>query len=280
MQSVQKQITYLKWLGLQNYKIRSIETLISLVKQVTEHLKKEGLNWTSEGIKSFANWASNEGYSLIYQKHLYWGIRSYCGYLKQVHNQGVKVYLPKLKNYYNRRIALSKKELEIVADWLKKTKKDYWLNQTLWSLFYGCGIRRAEALNLELKDLEIQAKLLEVRTVESGGTRNLPLSKKQLKAILNYIELERPKAKQGYENKLLLGKRGGAAKSMLGKELTMWQEGTGLGLELCWHVLRHSIASELVSKGMKVEEVSLFLGHNSIESTSRYLHYNPNKYEL
>ncbi|WP_052600287.1 tyrosine-type recombinase/integrase [Aureispira sp. CCB-QB1] len=277
---MKKTIAYLKWLELQNYKIRSIETLISLVKQVEEYLKRAGLNWTSEGLKSFANWAANQGYSLIYQKHLHWGIRSYCSYLKQVHHQEIRVYLPKLKNYYNRRIALDKNQLEIIVDWLEKTKQDYWLNQTLWSLFYGCGIRRAEALNLEINNLKVQAKLLEVRTVKSGGTRSLPLSKNQLKALVNYIELERPKAKQGYENKLLLGKRGGSAKSMLGKQLTKWQAGTGLEMELCWHVLRHSIASELVAKGMKIEQVSLFLGHNSIESTSRYLHYNPTKNEL
>lgn len=77
-----------------------------------------------------------------------------------------------------------------------------------------------------------------------------------------------------------MGKRGGSARTMLGRELLKWQEGSGLDSVLCWHVLRHSIATELVSKGMKIEEVGRFLGHRSMASTTRYLHYKKGKNEL
>lgn len=273
-------ITYLKWLELQNYKYRSIQTLISLKNQLENYLNKEALELSTEHLKHFASWVSNQGYSLVYQRQLYWGVWVYCRYLKQVEGIKIQAYLHKIKQVDNRRKALNETQLKGIATWLKKEPQNYWLNQALWALFYGCGLRRTEALNLEKKDLNISQKLLSVQTIKGGRKRLLPLSKKQLEALLNYINEERHSPKENYENKLFIGKRGGKAAHLLANQLHHWQEGTGLGAVLCWHVLRHSIATELVQKGMKLEEVSRFLGHSSIESTTRYLHYNPISYEL
>ena len=41
---------------------------------------------------------------------------------------------------------------------------------------------------------------------------------------------------------------------------------------LSMHVLRHSIATHLLQNGMSVENISLFLGHSSLESTQIYTH--------
>ena len=39
------------------------------------------------------------------------------------------------------------------------------------------------------------------------------------------------------------------------------------------HLLRHSIASHLINKGMNIIQLSRFLGHYSVKSTERYYHY-------
>jgi integrase/recombinase XerD len=38
------------------------------------------------------------------------------------------------------------------------------------------------------------------------------------------------------------------------------------------HTLRHSIATHLLQAGMKLEDIALFLGHKSIDSTQIYTH--------
>jgi integrase/recombinase XerD len=38
------------------------------------------------------------------------------------------------------------------------------------------------------------------------------------------------------------------------------------------HILRHSIATHLLQSGMKLEHISRFLGHKSLETTQKYTH--------
>ena len=38
------------------------------------------------------------------------------------------------------------------------------------------------------------------------------------------------------------------------------------------HILRHSIATHLLQSGMKLEFISRFLGHKSLETTQKYTH--------
>ena len=38
------------------------------------------------------------------------------------------------------------------------------------------------------------------------------------------------------------------------------------------HILRHSIATHLLQLGMKLEDISRFLGHKSLETTQKYTH--------
>ena len=45
-----------------------------------------------------------------------------------------------------------------------------------------------------------------------------------------------------------------------------------LNKEIGIHTLRHSIATHLLQQNMPIEQIALFLGHKSLESTQIYTH--------
>lgn len=266
-------LKYHQWLVIQQYEKSSILRLESIQRKLNNYLETHSLPTTQKSLQSFIISLQNQGYSTVYLGQIYWGVQIYSNYLHLVQGMEIKLVFPKVLPSLESRTALSQEQILRIESWLNQEQADYWLKQCLWCLFYGSGLRRQEVLNLHLQDLDIRHQLLHVKTSKGGKQRVLPLSQRQTTALVSYIKEERPKPKEGFENKLLLGRKGGKAQSLLGAQLQLWQDGTGLGRVLCWHVLRHTIATNLVEKGMKIEQVSHFLGHKNVVSTSHYLHY-------
>ncbi len=91
--------------------------------------------------------------------------------------------------------------------------------------------------------------------------------------LQNYIEvrtaiLSRTGEKQ---NSFLLSQRGNrlCGNSIIDR-LHKLKKLANINKTIGLHSLRHSIATHLLQSGMKLEEVSNFLGHSSLESTQVY----------
>ena len=264
-------ISYKDWLVIKHYRPRSISTLLSLHRQLENYLSKEKLSLSVESLLHYAHWTLEQGYSGSYERQIYWGLKSYYQYLKLLYNASTPLYLPKLCHVKERRKALTKHELAQLENWLSENRTP--LRKLLYVLFYGCGLRRREAENLQLLDLNYSDKYLLVKTLKHGDYRELPLSSYQLDVFKAYIEKGRPVPKANFAAQLLIGPKGGRPSGLLSRELANWQQGSELGRKLCWHVLRHTIATNLVNSGLDIRVVSHFLGHRSWSSTHHYLHY-------
>ncbi len=149
-------------------------------------------------------------------------------------------------------------------------------DRAILSIFYGCGLRRSEGVNLDLKDVLMKEKLILVRKGKGSKERYVPMTEAVRNDLENYIHLVREKIlsfKDVKPEALLLGMKvkrlGGNALIVRVHKLVAKaniQKETGL------HTLRHSIATHLLQSGMTLEEVSQFLGHSSLESTQIYTH--------
>jgi integrase/recombinase XerD len=148
-------------------------------------------------------------------------------------------------------------------------------DKAMLALYYGCGLRKNEGVNVNIKDILLEKDLVYVRKGKGYKERYVPLAGGNKADIENYIQYARPYLVSGKKEDALLlnvnGKRFRSAYSRL-QEL---RAAAGLKKPVGLHTLRHSIASHLLHSGMKLEQIQRFLGHSSLESTQIYTHLSP-----
>jgi integrase/recombinase XerD len=149
-------------------------------------------------------------------------------------------------------------------------------DRAMLNIYYGCGLRRSEGINLNLSDVLLKEKLVHVRQGKGYKERYVPITETLKEELENYIYLAREQL-QSYkpekQEALFLSMRakrmhGNSIILRLQKLVIIAQINKVVGL----HTLRHSIATHLLQSGMTLEEVSRFLGHGSLESTQIYTH--------
>ncbi len=148
-------------------------------------------------------------------------------------------------------------------------------DKAMLSVYYGCGLRRNEGVNLNVKDILLERNKLIVRKGKGYKERIVPITrtiKSDLEDYLNYARpflIERNPTEESFFISRSAIRLSG---NMLYERLKQLKEKAGIIKNLSLHTLRHSIATHLLQDGMKIEYVSQFLGHSSLESTQIYTH--------
>ena len=135
----------------------------------------------------------------------------------------------------------------------------------LFSLLYGTGLRIAEALSLDVKDVAERDSV--IVTGKGGKQRLVPLLP-AIQTILNdYIK----NAVQAIDEPLFIGLRGARLQPAIAqKRLRELRRQLGLPEHLTPHALRHSFATHLLANGADLRTLQELLGHASLSTTQRY----------
>jgi len=146
-------------------------------------------------------------------------------------------------------------------------------DRAMLAVYYGCGLRRNEGVNLDTGDILPGKNLLFVRKGKNYKERYVPLTEAVKEDIINYLEYARPILIKKQSNALFLNSRGERiTASMLAERLKKLKCKAGIDKAAGLHTLRHSIATHLLQSGMKLAQIKRFLGHSSLESTQIYTH--------
>ena len=153
-------------------------------------------------------------------------------------------------------------------------------NACLIEIYYGCGLRNAEALALDVRDIDLQRKSLHVRAGKGGQDRLLPLMSGAEAALQDYLAVRR-RLLQGPDHGALFvskltGKR--LSKTAVSHLFIALNESRGPDLPHVFpHLLRHSIAVHLLRGGADIRYIQMFLGHASLDTTKTYLRLVPGR---
>lgn len=152
-------------------------------------------------------------------------------------------------------------------------------DSVMLDIYYGCGLRKNEGVQLDVEDVLYDRGLLYVRAGKNYTERYVPINDTILKNIHNYVNDARISlmVKDKNEPALFVSQRGerpnGDSLLLRLKGLKELSDNAELQKKkIGLHTLRHSIATHLLIGGMKLENIAKFLGHKTIESTQIYTH--------
>ncbi len=139
-------------------------------------------------------------------------------------------------------------------------------------LFYTTGIRRAELINLKIKDVDISNKALKVLG-KRNKERIVPLLPSTIKLFLDYMD-ERGKLKKTiYGEYVFLLKSGNKIYgTFVYRIINRYFSKISSKVKKSPHILRHTFATHLLNMGADLNSVKELLGHSSLASTQVYTH--------
>lgn len=140
-----------------------------------------------------------------------------------------------------------------------------------FALFYACGLRRSEGFAVTIGNIDFDRKILFVEQGKYYKDRIIPLSENTYKLLQDYIYNFRALQKVKHQ-KLFIH----SESTLICWLRELHKACTDEALKqkrLSFHILRHSIATHLLENGMSIENIALFLGHNSISTTQLYTHF-------
>ncbi len=143
-------------------------------------------------------------------------------------------------------------------------------DRALVELLYGTGMRRSEAARLLLDEIDFAGRTLLVREGKGRKDRVVPLGKKAKQALLEYLELGRPKLLRGEDPKAVFLGNGGKPITIDYLTQRIQMLGERIGIDVRPHWLRHSCATHLLQGKADIRHIQRLLGHKSLQTTERY----------
>jgi integrase/recombinase XerD len=292
--------SFKEWLDIQGFADTTVYNLPTHIRELLHYLESQGINHIKEleikhiyahyeKLKERTHQRRSGGLSNGHlNKHIQ-ALRKFTDYLRKVG----RIQLPALNldnEEENHKITfLTEEEIkELFAATEKRPERVQVSEVTLLAMqardramlavYYGCGLRRNEGVHLDLSDINFDKSILHVRKGKNYKERFVPISKTSIRYLQEYIYDHRSQlVKSSTIDALFLSQRGLRMQGQsLFIRLKLLQQRSGnlnlLEKEIGLHTLRHSIATHLMAAGMRIESISKFLGHNSLESTQIYTH--------
>jgi site-specific recombinase XerD len=151
-------------------------------------------------------------------------------------------------------------EVDALLDGLERDGPLGLRNRALVELVYSAGLRSAEAVGLDLQDVDFDQELVHVRG-KGGKERTVPLGEEAALQLGRYLRDGRPQLTRGAENAVFVSARGRRLDTSTLRRLTPNP-----------HRLRHAFATHLLEGGADLRVIQELLGHSSLSTTQIYSH--------
>jgi site-specific recombinase XerD len=171
-------------------------------------------------------------------------------------------YIPRPKKDKTLPSIFSEREVANLINAVDNTKHQYIL-----MIIYSAGLRIGEAVNLKIRDLDLDRRRIFIHAGKGKKDRYTLLAQKAILHLQKYIKEYKP------DDWLFEGQSGGQySKSSIQKIFKKACRKAGIIKPVTVHSLRHSFATHLHDKGISLRHIQDLLGHESPKTTEIYTH--------
>lgn len=249
------------------------------IRFVTNHTIKEYYDY----LKHRGNERRGGGLSNAYLNKHQQALKLFLTYLKEhkvkrrfgIHLKGEKI------EQNHEKVILSQEEIKELFEACEVSHMEEHFRQrdkVILVLLYSCGLRRNEAVNVNISDVLFEKQRIYVRKGKNYKERFVPINTYNLSLIEEYLYEGRYEFLRKKDTESLLvsnqGRRMGDQSVALRLEAIVEASDNEIiqNKNITLHTLRHSIATHLMQNKVPLKSISTFLGHTSLESTQIYTH--------
>lgn len=273
----QIQAGFIEWLERLGYAKNTIYHHERSIGQFMYFLTSKGIikleEITAETILEYQGHIENQPISAKTFQHRLGSLRLFDQYLEAYdHRPIITVRLKIISDFRTPPTILTQSEIKQIYEVTDHSKPGY-KDRAMLAIYYGCGLRATEGLNLVLSDIDFRSGLLQVGKTKTRTPRYVPMSAAVIEDLKDYLYGARPQILRVKSDYVLVHRKGRYKEATGANDrLKKLAELAGIEKQITLHSLRHSIATHLLENGMKLEHIRQFLGHSSLQATQRYTH--------
>jgi integrase/recombinase XerD len=252
-------------LQLRNYSPQTIASYLRCVAQFAQHFRTSPERLGPEQVRQYQLY-------LVHEKHGSWSLvtQTVCAlrffYNVTLGQPHMLAYIPQPKRPKTLPTILSPAEVAALLQAPRRLK-----TRAMLTTLYAAGLRASALCHLQVTDVDSARMVLCIRQGKGQQDRCVMLSPRLLDLLRQYW--------QRYKPRTWLFPGQDRTHPMARKTVYLLCRAAGvkaqLGKAVHPHLLRHAFASHLLEAGVDLRRLQLLLGHQSLRTTSRYLHVTP-----
>lgn len=146
-------------------------------------------------------------------------------------------------------------------------------NRAMLEMLFSTGMRISELLNLKQEDIDKKGRIfVRGKGKKERFTYLTPRAEKHLK---NYLEIrgivDSPHVFIPFQGKNKSKKNKKLSPTYLQRKIKRYRELLGINIPLSCHSIRHAFATYLAESGASPAAIQILLGHESLDTTTRYV---------
>lgn len=203
-------------------------------------------------------------------------LKSYFRYLLKTgkidHNPILKISGPKVRKKLP--VFIEEKSMDLLSNNLEELNSYTTIRDRLVvELFYATGIRRAELIQLQEKDFNLQNRLIKVLG-KRNKERLIPVHKEIIPMVKSFLSLKEMEFKNlATDSNFFLSIKGKKMYPKLVYQIVNnYLSQVSTQKKKSPHVLRHTFATHMLNHGADLNAVKELLGHANLSATQIYTH--------